>query len=124
MGMFQERRGGIYFLPKNNKINADIYLQVLEDHMLNFYNIHGSEVFMHNSVPCHKTRKVTRYLEQKQINILEWPGNSSDLNFIKNCWHKMKKTTSEKKTTNLKSTKRRAEKSVVPGDDNEIFQKF
>ena len=83
-------RGGLYFLPKNKKINADLFLQVLEDHMLNFYNIHGSEVFMHDSAPCHKARKVTRYLEQKQINILKWLGNSPNLHPIENCWHKIK----------------------------------
>ena len=76
----EKERGGLYFLPNNKKMNADLYLQFLEDHMLNFYNIPGSEVFMHDSASFHKTRKVTRYLDRKQINILEWPRNSSDLN--------------------------------------------
>ena len=94
-------RGGLYFLPKNKKMNAEVYLQVLEEHMLNFYDIHGSEVIIHDSASCHKARKITRYLEQKQLNVLEWPGNSSDLNPIENCWHKMKNKISEKKTPNL-----------------------
>ena len=118
----EKGRGGPYFLPKNKKMNANLYLQVLEDHMLNFYNIHV-EVFMHDSAPCHKTRKVTRYLEQKQINILEWPGNIPDLNPIENCRHKMKKLCQKRKQQTLEH-KRRAEQSVVPGDDNRIFQKF
>ena len=67
----EKGRQGLYFLPNNKKMNADLYLQVLEDHMLNFYNIHGSEVFMHGSAPCHKARKVTRYFKLKQMNILE-----------------------------------------------------
>ena len=92
----EKGRGGLYFLPNNKKMNADLYLQVLEDHMLNFYNIYSSEVFMHNSAPCHKARKVTRYLEQKQI---KWPGNSPDLNPIKNCWQKMKKCQKRKQQT-------------------------
>ena len=50
-----------------------------------------SEVFMHDSTPCHKARKVTRYLKRKRMNIYEWPGNIPDLNPIENCWHKMKK---------------------------------
>ena len=94
-------RGGLYFLPQNKKMNAELYQQVLEEHMLNFYHIHGSGVFMHDSVPCHKARKITRYLEQKQISVLEWTGNSPGLNPIENCWHKMKKKMSEKKTPNL-----------------------
>ena len=106
----EKGRGGLYFLPNNKKMNADLYLQVLEDHMLNFYNIYGSEVFMNDSAPCHKARKVTKYLDQKQINILEWPKNSLNLNPIENCWHKMKKTMSEKKTTNLGALKEELKK--------------
>ena len=89
-GCFSREKGreGLYFLPNNKKMNAGLYLQVLEDHTLNFYNIHDSEVFMHDS-------------KQKQMNILEWPGNSADLNPIENCWHKMKKTMSEKKQQTL-----------------------
>ena len=59
--------------------------------MLNFFRIRGSEVFMHDSAPCHKAKKVTRFLEQKQTNVLKWPGNSPGLNPIENCWQKMKK---------------------------------
>ena len=53
--------------------------------MLNFFRIHGFEVFMHNKALCHKAKKVTRFLEQ-HVNALEWLGNSSDLNSIENCW--------------------------------------
>ena len=97
----EKGRGDQYFLPKNKKMTAELYLQVLEEHMLNFYHIHGSVVFMHDSALCHKARKITRYLEQKQISVLEWPGNSPNLNLFENCWHKMKKEMSEKKTSYL-----------------------
>ena len=65
--------------------------------MLNVFRIHGSEMFMHDSAPYHNAKKVTRFLEQQQINALELPGNSFELNPIESCWQKMKKTISEKK---------------------------
>ena len=106
----EKGRGGLYFLPKNKKMNVELYLQVLEEHMLNFYHIHGSEVFMHDSAPCHKARKITRHFEQKQISFLECPGNSPDLNPIENCWHQMKKKMYKKKTPNLEILQEELEK--------------
>ena len=35
----EKGRGGLYFLPKNKKMNADLYRNVLEEHMLNFFRI-------------------------------------------------------------------------------------
>ena len=119
----EKGRGGLHFLPKNKKMNANLYLPVLEDHMLNFYNIHGSEVFMHDSAACHKARKVTGYLEQKQINILEWPENAGFKSHRK-LLAQDEKNYVRKENKKPWSTKRRAENSVVPGDNNEIFQKF
>ena len=60
-GYFSREKGreGLYFFSKNKKMNAELYLQVLENHMLNFYRIDGSEVFMHDSAPCHNAKKVT-----------------------------------------------------------------
>ena len=54
---FGEKGGGrLYFLPKNKKMNAGLYMNVLEEHMLNFFRNHGCEVFMHDSAPCHKAK--------------------------------------------------------------------
>ena len=83
-------RGGLYFLPKNLTMNAIRYIEVLNDHLFDMFDIHRSSVFMHDSAPCHKARKVTEWLTQRNINVLEWPGNSPDLNPIENCWHIMK----------------------------------
>ena len=55
---------------------------MLEKRMLN------STVF--TTLKCFS--KITRYLEQKQANILKWSGYSSDLNHIKNCCYKVKIT--------------------------------
>lgn len=94
-------RGGLYFLPKNVMMNGERYMTVLNDHLLQSYAIHDCNIFMHDSAPCHKAKKVAKWLSEKSIQVLEWPGNSPDLNPIENCWHVIKKKLVENKQSSL-----------------------
>jgi hypothetical protein len=64
-------RGGIYFLEKNVTMNADRYIEVLQNHLLNFLQIHQCTTFMHDSAPCHAARKVTKWLADRDIQTLK-----------------------------------------------------
>ena len=66
---------------------------------------------MHDSAPCHKAEKVTKWFQERQIEVLEWPANSPDLNPLENYWQEIKKRMSGKKTPNLGT--RRAELTKV-----------
>ena len=60
-------RAGPYFLPKIQEINGKTYIKVLEEHMLDLFHIYRCKVFMQDNAPCHKSKKVKNYLQQKQI---------------------------------------------------------
>ena len=57
---------------------------------------------MHDGTPCHRRKAVKKFLEQKKIKTLEWPGNNPDLNPIENLWCVMKNKVSEKHPTSHK----------------------
>lgn len=43
-------------------------------------------IFQHNNASIHRAKIVKTYLTKKNIQVLEWPAYSPDLNIIENCW--------------------------------------
>ena len=84
-------RGGLYFLPKSTTMNGERYCEVLKDHLMPFKEILRMEVFMHDGAPCHKGLKTRKFLADNHVEVLDWPGNSPDLNPIENAWSYMKR---------------------------------
>jgi len=59
----------------------------------------GDFIFMHDGAPCHKAKAVTEYLRVNDVQVLEWPGNSPDMNPIENIWGILKAEMSKKTIT-------------------------
>jgi hypothetical protein len=82
--------GGLFFLPKNTTINGETYQKVREDHLIPFMSMQRATHFLHDGAPCRASKRIKEYLADKPFNIIDWLGNSPDLNPIKNCWNYMK----------------------------------
>ena len=95
-------RGGLYFLPKGQTMNGATYLNVLQEHMQQFYQQRQCDFFMQDGAPCHKTRTVTKWLSDNNMSVLDWPGNSPDLNPIENAWKVIKDKVALKQPGNMK----------------------
>lgn len=83
-------RGSIYFLPQNTTMRGENYLQLLKDKLPLTMHLHRTSIFLHDGAPCHKAKKVSEWLRSNNIQVLDWPGNSPDLNPIENMWNIMK----------------------------------
>ena len=47
----------------------------------------GCEVFMQDGAPCHTARSIKAWLsDHAEIPVLDWVGQSCDLNPIENLW--------------------------------------
>ena len=83
------------FLPPGTTINGPKYVQMLSEKLKLYLQVHNCQIFMQNgAVPSSKVAK--NFLDSNNIGLLEWPGNSPDLNPIENLWTNMKNKVSEK----------------------------
>ena len=86
-------------------MNGAKYLDLLKDKLEINMVADDCSVFMHDGIPCHEAKSVKSFLREKNVDILDWPGNSPDLNPIENLWHVMKNKVADQHPTSMESLK-------------------
>ena len=67
--------------------------------------------FMEDGAPAHRAKTTQKWLQDRGVKKLEgWPGNSPDLNPIKNLWSEMKHLQRKKRATSIEGLKKIARK--------------
>ena len=84
------------FLPPGTTINGPKYVQILSEKLKLHLQVYNCQLFMQDGAPCHRSKVAKNFLDNNNIYLLEWPGNSRDLNPIENLWTDMKNKVSEK----------------------------
>ena len=86
-------------------MNATKYINVLDEHLLSYYEPHGCTGFMHDGAPCHRAKIVTQWLTEHHIATMEWPGNIPDLRPIENAWNHIKRQVCSRENMSLQQLK-------------------
>ena len=73
--------------PVEGMMNSEKYLDFLKKKVIpemarKFPESSG--IFQQDLAPCHTSRKVKNFINMNNILVLNWPGNSPDLNPIEN----------------------------------------
>ncbi len=72
-------------------INAERYIQVLEQHMLPSRRRLFQGIFQHDNARPHTASITTSWLRRRRIRVLKWPACSPDLSPIENIWRIIKR---------------------------------
>ena len=59
-----------------------------------------SFIFQQDNAPCHTSKLCTKWFIVHSIKVLDWPGNSPDLNPIEHLWRRLKTLVEDKKPSN------------------------
>ena len=92
---------GLYFLQPSTTMNGTKYLNLLKEKLEIRMMVHDYNVLMHDDAPYHKAKSVKNFL-QENVDILDWPGNSTDQNPIENLWNVMKNKVADQQPTSEK----------------------
>jgi len=57
-------------------------------------------IFQQDNAPCHTAHICTAWFRRNGVEVLDWPGNSPDLNPIENLWSRLKTLVARRRPTN------------------------
>ena len=65
-----------------------------------FGDDHPDWIFQQDGAPCPTAKLCSKWSTDHNVTVLDWPGNSPDLNPIENLWRKLKKLVSAQRPSN------------------------
>lgn len=97
-----------YYENSKSRMNSAIYLEILRNRLLPFIDKKyspGPWMLLQDNAPIHKSKLVSNFLQEKNIQTINFPPKSPDCNPIEKIWNELKRMVEEKKPKNRQELK-------------------
>jgi transposase len=91
----------------DGRMDQHKYIETLENHLIPTIDLYFGDkselIFQQDNAPCHKAKTVKSWFEENQIQVIEWPARSPDLNPIENVWAIIDKKLTKNPSTSIEN---------------------
>ena len=90
----------------NTRVNVAIYKNLLQNHVVPILqeSTCANPIFMQDNAPCHKAKLVMEYLKEQNVEVMDWPPQSPDLNPIEKLWNTLGTRVMARNPTNVEDS--------------------
>src|SRR5437868_14493353 len=111
--------GLISFCIFTETLRSSMYERILDSLLLPYYE--REYVFQQYNSPIHNSKSITKFLNDNNVDKLDWPPYSPDLNPIENLWHIIKEKLSHIIDINFENIEANIEKILSEMKYKKIF---
>lgn len=101
-GCFIGNRLGPLVMTPTGRMNSEKYTEFLENSFLSFWDhLDYGTILAQDNAPIHTSKHTKDWLQEHDINCIEWPAQSPDLNPIENVWAILKTAVEARSPSNI-----------------------